>query len=106
MLKIKDSVAVFLRCSVGDGKTAKFWYDFWNDMGPLICAFGESGTRELHLRREANVCEAAANGHWLLPHARSDEAETLQIVLSTMTPPSDENGRDVYLWRNGEDHYV
>lgn len=91
---------------MGDGKTAKFWYDFWNDMGPLICAFGESGTRELRLRREANVCEAAANGHWLLPHARSDEAETLQIVLSTMTPPSDENGRDVYLWRNGEDHYV
>ena len=74
---VYQSVAVFLRRSVGDGKTAKFWYDFWNDMGSLICTFGESGTRELRLRREANVCEAAANGHWLLPHAWSDEVETL-----------------------------
>lgn len=106
MLKIKEIVTVFLKCSIGNGKTAKFWHDFWTDIGPLLPAFGESGTRELRLRREANVCDAVVNGNWSLPAARSDVAETLHIVLTTMNPPSDANGDDVFLWRNGEDHFV
>lgn len=85
---------------------AKFWHDYWTDIGPLLEAFGESGTRELRLGREATVSDAAVNGDWVLPPARSDVAETLQIVLSTMNSPSLANGDDVFLWRNGEDHFV
>lgn len=106
MLRQKELVAVFLRCNVGDGRSASFWHDFWNDMGPLISALGETGPRDLRLRLEARVCDAVANGFWALPNARSDEAETLQIVLTTMSPPSIERGPDTYLWRNGVGHFV
>ncbi|KAF8045930.1 hypothetical protein N665_4206s0005 [Sinapis alba] len=106
MIRHKDSVAEFLRCTVGDGSTASFWYDFWTDMGPLLPAFGERGPRDLRLCLDAKVAAAVVEGEWALPPARSDEAETLLIVLSTMNPPSPNRGRDVYLWRNGAGQFV
>nr|VDD56866.1 unnamed protein product [Brassica oleracea] len=102
MIPIKDIVAEFLRCS----KSANFWYDYWTDIGPLIEVFGYRGPRELLISLEAAVVKATENGEWTLPPARSDEAETLQIVLSTMTPPDQSKGVDTFLWRNGEGHYV
>ncbi|KAL0652091.1 hypothetical protein Bca4012_094782 [Brassica carinata] len=89
-----------------DGRSANFWYDYWTDIGPLIEAFGYRGPRELLISLEAAVVKATENGEWTLPPARSDEAETLQIVLSTMTPPDPSKGVDTFLWRNGEGHYV
>lgn len=106
MIRIKEAVAEFLRCCIGDGRTASFWYDFWTDLGPLIQAFGQRGPRDLRIRLGAYVIEATVNGEWSLPAARSDVAETLQTVLSTMTPPILERGSDKYLWRNGEGHFV
>ncbi|KAG2321688.1 hypothetical protein Bca52824_014901 [Brassica carinata] len=98
MIRIKETVAGFLRCSIGDGRAASFWFDFWTDLGPLIEAFGHRGPRELQIRLDATVAEATANGEWSLPPARSDVAETLQIVLSTMAPPTPDRGVDRYLW--------
>lgn len=66
-----------MRCHIGDGKTASFWYDFWTDLGPLISAFGQTGPRALRLNLQSHVCDATHNGSWSLPHARSDVAETL-----------------------------
>ncbi|XP_018448334.1 uncharacterized protein LOC108819804 [Raphanus sativus] len=40
------------------------------------------------------------------PPARSEVAETLQIVLTTMIPPRVSRGGDRFLWRNGEGHFV
>ncbi|KAG2312978.1 hypothetical protein Bca52824_024535 [Brassica carinata] len=106
MIRAKDIVAEFLRCSIGDGRAESFWYDYWTDMGPLIDGFGLRGPRDLRIRLQATVVEASANGDWTLPPARSDVAETLQIVLSTMTPPSPSRGADRFLWRNGDGHFV
>ncbi|KAG2303371.1 hypothetical protein Bca52824_032022 [Brassica carinata] len=106
MIGIRDKVGEFLRCSIGDGRAATFWFDWWTDLDPLLTALGERGPRDLRIQLSATVADAAVNGEWSLPAARSEEAETLQIVLSTMAPPLTHRGPDKYLWRNDGDQYV
>ncbi|XP_013589283.1 PREDICTED: uncharacterized protein LOC106297625 [Brassica oleracea var. oleracea] len=79
MIRIKETVAEFLRCSIRDGRAASFWYDYWTHMGPLIEGFGQRGPRELRITLESVVADATVNGEWQLPPARSNVAETLQI---------------------------
>uniref|UniRef100_A0A0D3BYW5 Reverse transcriptase zinc-binding domain-containing protein n=1 Tax=Brassica oleracea var. oleracea TaxID=109376 RepID=A0A0D3BYW5_BRAOL len=106
MIRIKGMVAEFLCCSIGDGRASSFWFDYWTDMGPLIEGFGPHGPRELLISFEDKVVAATENGEWALPPARSQQAETLQIVLSTMNPPRSSRGEDRFLWRNGEGRFV
>lgn len=42
-------VVKFLRCSVGDGRAATCWFDWWTDLGPLISDLGGSGPRDLRI---------------------------------------------------------
>ncbi|KAF8045384.1 hypothetical protein N665_5041s0002 [Sinapis alba] len=100
MLQLRQLLHQFLRCSIRDGLSASFWFDTWTDMGQLFSIFGSSGPRDLRIPRDALVADAVRDGHWQLPPARSDDAVTLQIVLSTMTTPAEANGRDIYLWRS------
>lgn len=106
MIRTREAAAEFLRCSIGDGTTATFWHDYWTDIGPLIEAFGECGPRDLQISLSASVNAAVIDGEWRLPPARSEVAETLQIVLTTMPPPTVQRGNDVFLWRNGQGHFV
>lgn len=94
MLQLKQELQLFLRCNVGDGNTASFWYDYWTDLGPLILMFGSSGPRSLRIPLNATVSSAVANGNWNLPPARSQDAVTLQIVLSTLQVPTAAGGGD------------
>ncbi|KAG2276627.1 hypothetical protein Bca52824_059182 [Brassica carinata] len=84
MLQLKQELQGLLRCSIGDGKTTLFWYDYWTELGPLYLLFGPSGPRALRIPLNATVSQAVSNGHWNLPPARSDFAETLQVLLSTI----------------------
>ncbi|KAG2317788.1 hypothetical protein Bca52824_020910 [Brassica carinata] len=95
MIRIRAEAAEFLRCSIGDGRTARFWHDFWTDLGPLIEAFGRRGPRDLRIALDAPVSAAVSEGEWRLPPARSEVAETLQVVLTTMEPPTLQRGNDV-----------
>ncbi|XP_024013202.1 uncharacterized protein LOC112087525 [Eutrema salsugineum] len=106
MLQHKTMLVDFLRCVVRDGKTASFWFDYWTDLGPLHTIFGATGTRQLRLRISASVACATRNDGWHLPNARSQDAQTLQIVLSTVTPPNPDNGPDFYLWHGASGSYV
>lgn len=98
MLQLKNILPQFLRCAVGDGQRASFWYDYWTDLGPLYLLFS-SGPRKLQVHDSASVSDAVRNGEWFLPPARSENAITLQIVLSSTAVPSVEKGGDTYLWR-------
>ena len=101
MLQLRDSLGNFMRCSLGDGSTASFWFDYWTELGPLYTMFGPSGPRSLRISLDATVAEAVVDGSWHLPPARSELAETLQIILTTIPPPVQANDHDVYLWRGG-----
>ncbi|XP_009103797.1 uncharacterized protein LOC103829862 [Brassica rapa] len=99
MLDLRPQLQLYLRCSVGDGHTALFWYDYWTELGPLNLLFGSSGPATLRIPLDATVSQAVRNGHWNLSPARSEDAVTLQIILSTLNVPCEANGSDVYLWK-------
>lgn len=105
MLQLKHLMPHFLRCTVGDGQYASFWYDYWTELGPLSTMFGSSGTHQLQIPISASVSDAVVNGNWFFPSARCEEAVTLQIVLSTTRVPSPSNG-DRYLWRSQSGGFV
>ncbi|CAH2079005.1 unnamed protein product [Thlaspi arvense] len=94
MLQLKHVLVDLLRCAVGNGETASFWYDSWNDMGKLINVFGMGGPCHLQIPREATVKEATRNGSWYLPPARSRKQKRCK------------SGPDVYLWRNASGLFV
>lgn len=89
MLQLRDQLHLFLRCSIGDGSTALFWYDCWTELGHLHLIFGPLGPRSLRIPRSATMSQEVRNGNWNLPSARSEVAVTLQTVLSTMAVPSE-----------------
>ncbi|KAF8110673.1 hypothetical protein N665_0080s0008 [Sinapis alba] len=99
MLQLKYLLPQFLRCAVGDGRKASFWYDYWTDLGPIHLLFGPAGSRHLRLPYSASVCDAVSNDNWNMPSVRSENAVTLHIILSTTPVPSVERGPDTYLWR-------
>ena len=96
---MKAELHTYFRCSVRDGCTALFWYDYWTELGPLHLLSGPSGPRDLRIPLDATVSQAVTNDHWNLPSARSEYAITLQIILSTLPVPSATYGCDTYLWR-------
>ncbi|KAG2243811.1 hypothetical protein Bca52824_094351 [Brassica carinata] len=69
MIQLKPDLQGFLRCSI--------------ELGLLLLLFGSSGSRTLRIPLNATVSQAVSNGHWNLPPARSDIAETLHVILST-----------------------
>lgn len=99
MLQLKNELSAFLRCNVGNGNKALFWYDYWTDLGPLHLLLGPSGPRFHRIPRTATVSQAVRNGGWNLPPPRSENALILQTVLATMQLPSASSGDDAYLWK-------
>ncbi|XP_013624393.1 PREDICTED: uncharacterized protein LOC106330483 [Brassica oleracea var. oleracea] len=98
MVQMKDQLVDFLRCQIGNGKSAMFWFDSWNSLGPLIEFFGASGPRQLRIRLSASVADATANGVWNLPSARSEQSVSLQALLTMIPTPTASLDRDQYLW--------
>ncbi|KAG7568298.1 Reverse transcriptase domain [Arabidopsis thaliana x Arabidopsis arenosa] len=99
MLKLKPLLKDFMRCKIGNGRTASFWFDHWCDSGPLIVFLGDNGPRQLRLRKDALVSDAVRNGEWWMPAARSDNHLSFMALLSTIPPPNDTVGNDFFLWR-------
>ncbi|XP_019102534.1 PREDICTED: uncharacterized protein LOC109133514 [Camelina sativa] len=105
MLQLKPTITEFLRCAVGDGRDASFWYDSWTEFGQLITFLGETGPRQLRLANDAHVLDASRDGNWALPAARSENSQALLVALTETPAPNDCNGRDSYFWRNAAGDY-
>ncbi|KAG2321863.1 hypothetical protein Bca52824_015076 [Brassica carinata] len=78
MVQIKNILADFLRCQLGDWRTALFWYDSWTELGHLLNFIGAAGPRQMRVRLSARV--------------------TLQIALTTIPVPAQSMEDDKYLW--------
>lgn len=63
MLQLKDILVDFLRCEIGNGHTATFWFDSWTEFGPLMNYIGANGPRQLRVRMSATVSDATLNGY-------------------------------------------
>lgn len=105
MLELKPHLSTFLKCELKNGNVTAFWWDSWTSLGPLIDFVGPSGPRMLRLPLNAKVAYATRGGNWSLPSARSDAAQTLQILLTTMPVPRRDDGPDVFLWRSPSGNY-
>ncbi|XP_010524744.1 PREDICTED: uncharacterized protein LOC104802714 [Tarenaya hassleriana] len=99
LLKLRDLARKFIRVKLGDGRKASFWFDSWTDLGPLITFVGDMGPRLLQTSRQACVHDATTNRSWRLPPARSERVLELQMRMSTIDPPAEDEGEDEYLWR-------
>ncbi|XP_023633691.1 uncharacterized protein LOC111829244 [Capsella rubella] len=106
MLQLKPTIVEFLRCEVGDGRSASFWYDSWTEFGQLISYLGEAGPRLLCIRKDAKVVEATRSGNWVFPAARSDNSQALMVALADHSPPESSKGRDAFLWRNASGNFI
>ncbi|CAH8278322.1 unnamed protein product [Arabidopsis lyrata] len=95
MLQLKTTIKDFLKCEVGAGKSASFWYDTWTDFGQM-----GQGICELEIRKDARVFDASRNGQWVLPAARSDNCQTFLVALTDVGAPEHCKGCDTFLWRN------
>ncbi|XP_010541226.1 PREDICTED: uncharacterized protein LOC104814740 [Tarenaya hassleriana] len=105
LLHLKPVVRQFLRCSLGDGKRASFWFDDWIDLGPLIEFVGEDGPRLLRIPRQARVADVVTDTGWFLPGARSPRVLEILIRLSTIRVPNPGNGADKFEWKCGPNTY-
>lgn len=106
MLQIKHLLIDFMCCEIRNGQRASFWYDHWTEFGPLITLLGSTGPRQLRLPMGATVIQAVREGNWNLPNARSDGARELQILLTSIPPPTEMCGPDIFLWVNTSGNFV
>ena len=98
LLKLRSIAQQFLRCEVGDGNMASFWFDHWSPLGPLVKLFGNSGPRQLGVPLNAKVSTCCTDIGWSLRPARSLAAEQVHIMLCSISLPSHSNSPDKYLW--------
>lgn len=98
LLKLRHTAEKFIRCSIGNGSAAWFWYDNWSPLGSLIKLLGDSGPSILRIPLNARVANACNDEGWLLAHPRSDHAFSLQIFLSTIPLPCLSTEEDSYGW--------
>ncbi|XP_019092669.1 PREDICTED: uncharacterized protein LOC104744616 [Camelina sativa] len=99
MISLRQQIAEFIQCEMRNSLNISFSYDTWTTHGPLINFIGSNGPRSLRMRKEALVVEVVRNGEWRMPGARSETQQQLMITLTTIAPPQNLNGPDVFLWR-------
>ncbi|XP_010541748.1 PREDICTED: uncharacterized protein LOC104815125 [Tarenaya hassleriana] len=103
---MKDLAGKFIRCRIGNGNMASFWFDNWTDLGPLLDYIGSDGPRLLRIPLSGKVSDAVSGQSWLLPGARSQRIKDLHIRLLTLPAPSQAAGEDIYEWKSAENVYT
>ncbi|XP_019090150.1 PREDICTED: uncharacterized protein LOC109128393 [Camelina sativa] len=100
LLNLRPLAKTLIRCQIGDGTSASFWFDRWSPLGPLIDLLGDNGPVLLGIPINAQVV-AATNSHgWRLPSSRSRNPLVLSIQdhLLSVPAPSLSYGPDQFLW--------
>lgn len=97
-MRLREVAECFIECNIGNGKDASFWFDNWTPFGPLIKFIGSNGPRDLRVALNAKVSDASNSIGWTIADPRSDQALCLHIHLTSISLPSDAQGRDTYAW--------
>lgn len=95
----------FMKIEVRDDSTTHFWFDNWMGIGKMIDVTGAIGNTYLGLARRALVCNAVSGDSWSMRNKRSRRFQSLYNQILTEQVPDVERGKDLVLWRHGEDDY-
>lgn len=98
ILRLRPLAERFLKCDIGDGTKASFWFDYWLPIGPLIKFFGDNGPQHIGVPLHATIRDSCSLEGWRLRPARSPKAEELQIMLCSVPLPSQSTSADSYKW--------
>ncbi|KAG2306659.1 hypothetical protein Bca52824_026407 [Brassica carinata] len=90
---------------VKDGRSCHFWFDNWTGKGRLIDITGAVGTTYLGVLRHAKVSSAAKEEGWNIRGERSRRYHDLYNCIMDLEPPKPESGKDIVLWKHGDDDY-
>lgn len=99
MFSLRPLAKRFVTVRIGNGRDTSFWFDKWTPFGPLITMFGPRGPRDIAFPIQSRVSHAANHEGWKLRPARSPEAESLQIYLTSISLPMPEKVEDVNEWQ-------
>lgn len=99
ILKLRPLAEQFIKCIMGNGQKASFWYDDWCFLGPLIKVIGRSGPRQLGVIPLATVASASSSLGWNIRPARSPRAEQIHIALCSVPLPHLSPAVDYYVWQ-------
>lgn len=94
-----------MRFDVKNGKSVHFWFDNWMETVRLIDITGTVGTTYLGVARQATVSDAVRNGEWCIRGRRSRRFHDLYASIVSKVVPEPDFGKDVVLWKYGEDDY-
>ena len=98
ILRLRILAIRFIKCVIGNGTKASFWFDNWTIHGPLINFIGIDGPRSLRVSINATVSNACDVNGWTLADPRTDNAVSLHAYLTTITLPSESTEIDSYDW--------
>lgn len=98
LLRLRDMATPFIKCIIGDGKTASFWFDNWTPFGPLIKFIGTDGPRTLRVPLNSKVSDACNSQAWIIANPRSEQGLQLHMHLTTISKPTEDKGSDYYVW--------
>lgn len=98
LLKLRTLAKNFIRCALGNGTKASFWFDQWSPLGPLIDHFGPSGPAQTGIILTSSFADACSERGWTIRPSRSPAAEEFQIMLCSIPLPSLAASHDSYSW--------
>ena len=98
ILRLRCLAVNFVKCVIGNGRRASFWFDNWTIHGPLFNYIGLDGPRTLRVPLNATVSDACGENGWNLADPRSDNGVNLHAYLTTITLPSESSENDTYDW--------
>lgn len=98
LLDLRPLAERFIKCLVGTGKEARFWFDSWTPFGPLIKHIGEEGLRSCCIPIGSKVVDVCDHTWWNLPSRRSDSSFSLHIYLTSIPLSSLSSLDDTYNW--------
>lgn len=104
LCKLRPLARPFIVCEVGSGVTAKFWYNNWTGLGPLIDMAGPRAPQTVGLPSDAVVRDAIRGGDWWISTSRSRNPIILMLKNALPHPEGMIGSQhdDVYLWQTGQ----
>lgn len=100
LLALRPLAKRFLRSDVGDGQEISYWYDHWNNLGPLIAYVGNTRPMLTGIPDNAVVAVGSSSTGWILPspRTRNPALAAIRNSLMSINAPSSNRGPDSYRW--------